>query len=48
MLIYSTFLCTKLFQKRGHYSRRDIIQGKALFKEMWYSKNQGMEAESYN
>ena len=21
------FLCTKLFQKRGHHSREDIIQG---------------------
>ena len=30
------FLCTKLFQKRGHYSRGDIIQGGALFKEIRY------------
>ena len=28
------FLCTKGFQKRGHYSRGDIIQGRTLFKEM--------------
>jgi hypothetical protein len=28
------FLCTKLFQKRGHYSRGDIIQGGTLFKEI--------------
>ena len=34
------FLCTKLFQKRGHYSRGDIIQGRTLFKEIWYSKFQ--------
>ena len=25
------FLCTKLFQKRGHYSRGDIIQGGDIF-----------------
>jgi hypothetical protein len=25
-----------LFQKRGHYSRGDIIQGRTLFKEIWY------------
>ena len=30
------FLCTKLFQKRGHYSRGDIIQVGTLFKEIWY------------
>ena len=30
------FLCTKLFQKREHYSRGDIIQGRILFKEIWY------------
>ena len=28
------FLCTKLLQKRGHYSRGDIIQGRTLFKEI--------------
>ena len=28
------FLCTKLFQKRGHYSKGDIIQGGTLFKEI--------------
>ena len=32
------FLCTKLFQKRGHYSRGDIIQERALFKEIRYLK----------
>ena len=26
------YVCTKLFQKRGHYSRGDIIQGRTLFK----------------
>ena len=26
------FLCTKLFQKRGHYSRGDIIEGGTLLK----------------
>ena len=31
------FLCTKLFQKRGHYSRGDIIQGRTLFKEIRYN-----------
>ena len=32
------FLCTKLFQKRGHYSRGDIIQGgNTVHKlEIWY------------
>ena len=25
-----SFLCTKLFQKRGHYSREDIIQGNTV------------------
>merc|ERR1712051_1103888 len=30
------FLCTKLFQKRGHYSRGDIIQGRTLIKEIRY------------
>ena len=30
------FLCTKLFQKRGHYSRGDIIQGRILIKEIRY------------
>ena len=30
------FLCTKLFQKRGHYSKGDIIQGGTLFKEIRY------------
>ena len=24
------------FKKRGHYSRRDIIQEGTLFKEIWY------------
>ena len=28
------FLCTKLFQKRGYYSRGDIIQGRTLIKEI--------------
>ena len=31
------FLCTKLFQKRGHYSRGDIIQVGTLLKAIWYS-----------
>jgi hypothetical protein len=26
------FLCNKLFQKRGHYSRGDIMQGNTVFK----------------
>ena len=30
------FLCTKLFQKRGQYSRGDIIQGRTLIKEIRY------------
>ena len=30
------FLCTNLFQKRGHYSRGDIIQGRTLIKEIRY------------
>ena len=30
------FLCTKLFKKRGHYSRGDIIQRGTLFKEIRY------------
>ena len=30
------FLCTKLFQKRGYYSRGDIIQGRTLIKEIRY------------
>ena len=30
------FLCTKLFFKRGHYSRGDIIQGRTLFMEIRY------------
>ena len=30
------FLCTKLFQKKGHYSRGDIIQGRTLFQEIRY------------
>ena len=30
------FLCTKLLQKRGHYSRGDIIQGRTLIKEIRY------------
>ena len=30
------FLCTKLFQKKGHYSRGDIIQGGTLFEEIRY------------
>ena len=30
------FLCTKLLQKRRHYSRGDIIQGRILFKEIRY------------
>ena len=30
------FLCTKLFEKRGHYSRGDIIQRGTLFKEIRY------------
>ena len=29
-------LTTKCFQKRGHYSRGDIIQGRSLFKEIRY------------
>ena len=32
-----SFLCTKLFQKRGHYSRGEIIQGGTLFKGGHYS-----------
>ena len=35
------FLCTKLFQKRGHYSTGDIIQGRTLSKEIWYVRIQG-------
>ena len=31
------FLCTKLFQKRGLYSREDIIQRGTLFKEIRYA-----------
>ena len=31
------FLYTKLFQKRGHYSRGDIIQGRTLIKEIRYA-----------
>ena len=31
-----SFFCTKLFEKRGHYSRGDIIQGRTLFKEIRY------------
>jgi hypothetical protein len=27
------FLCTKLFQKRGHYLRGDIIQGRKLLRK---------------
>ena len=34
------FLCTNLFQKRGHYSRGDIIQGGILYKEMRYIESQ--------
>ena len=30
------FLCTMLFQKKGHYSRGDIIQGRTLFKKIRY------------
>ena len=30
------FLCTKLFQKRGNYSRGDIIRGRTIFKEIRY------------
>ena len=30
------FLCTTLFQKRGHYSRGDIIQGRTIFKVIQY------------
>jgi hypothetical protein len=30
------FLCTKLFQKRGHYSRGDNIPGRKLFIEIRY------------
>ena len=29
------FLCTKLFQKSGHYLRGNIVQGGASFKEIW-------------
>ena len=36
------FLCTKVFQKRGHYSRGDIIQGRTLFKEGHYLRKYGM------
>ena len=30
------FLCTKPFQKRGHCSCGDIIQGRTLYKEIRY------------
>ena len=33
------FLFTNLFQKRGLYSRGDIIQGRTLFKEIRYMFN---------
>ena len=31
-----TFLCTNLFQNRGHYSSKDIIEGRTLCKEIRY------------
>ena len=30
------YVCTKLFQNGGNYSRGDIIQGRTLFKEIRY------------
>ena len=30
------YVCTKLFQNGGNYSRGDIIQGRILFKEIRY------------
>ena len=35
-IMFHFYVHTKLFQTREHYSRGDIIQGRTLFKEIWY------------